>query len=147
MPSFLSEAEKAQLSSEFNNLHETFGRNVIIYKTPERVDIITNEDYISAYRGYRQGNNLQYDTVPVSGTFLMRIKWLDPRSEESLPIENVVAGQLCRLKMQKDAYNFLSGCQSFYVDDIACETVGVPRLHGLFNVNFYTVYAKRREMQ
>lgn len=147
MPSFLSAAEKAEMSSQFDNLHDTFGRNVVIYKAPERIDIITSDDYISAYRGYRQGANLQYDTIPVSGTFLMRVQWLDPRKEENLPIENMVPGQVCRLKMKKNAYDFLSGNQSFYVDGIACEMVGVPRFHGLFNVDFYTVYAKRREMQ
>lgn len=147
MPSFLSAAEKAEMSSQFDNLHETFGRNVVIYKTAERVDIITNDDYISAYRNYRQGASLQYDTIPVSGTFLMRVQWLDPRKEENLPIENMVPGQVCRLKMKKNAYDFLSGNQSFYVDNVACEMIGVPRFHGLFNVDFYTVYAKRREMQ
>jgi len=147
MPSFLSAAEKAEMSSQFNNLHDTFGRNVIIYKMPERIDIISNDDYISAYRGYKQGANLQYDTAPVSGTFLMRIQWLDSSKEENLPIENPLPGQLCRLKMKKDAYDFLSGYQSFYVDDLSCEIVGVPKPHGLFDINFYTIYAKRRDMQ
>lgn len=147
MPSYLSNLEKAELSNELNNLHETFSRNVIIYKSPERVDILSNDDYISAYRDYRQAVNLQYNTVPVSGQFLMRIKWLDPRKEENIPIENPLPGQVCRLKMKKDAYDFLSGYQSFYVDDISCEMVGVPRLHGLFNIDFYTVYVKRRDMQ
>lgn len=147
MASFLSAAEKAEMSAQFDNLHDTFGRNVVIYKSPERVDIISNDDYISAYRSYRQGANLQYDTIPVSGAFLMRIQWLNPRKEERLPIENPIPGQLCRLKMKKDAYDFFSGYQSFYVDGLPCETVGVPRFHGLFDVDFYTVYAKRRDMQ
>ena len=147
MPSFLSAAEKAEMSMQFNNLHDTFSRDVVIYKTPERVDIVTNDDYISAYRGYRQGANLQYDTVPVSGIFPMRIMWLDPRKEENLPIENPIPGQVCRLKMKKNAYDFLSGSQSFYVDNVACEMVGVPKFHGLFDIDFYTVYAKRRDMQ
>lgn len=148
MPSFLSAAEKAEMSQQFNNLHETFGRNVVIYRDPERTDIITNDDYISAYRDYRQGSNFTFNTVPVTGQFLMRIKWLDPRDEEFIPgIDNPLPGQVCRLKMKKDAYDFLNGSQSFYVDNIPCELIGVPKLHGLFNVDFYTVYVKRREMQ
>jgi hypothetical protein len=148
MPSFLSAAEKAEMSQQFDNLHETFGRNVVIYRDPERTDIVTNDDYISAYRDYRQGNNFTFDTVPVTGQFMMRIKWLDAKDEDFIPgIDNPLPGQICRLKMKKDAYEFLNGSQSFYVDNIPCEIVGAPKLHGLFDVKFYTVYVKRREMQ
>lgn len=148
MPSFLSEAEKLEMSSQFDNLHETFGRNVIIYRDPERIDIITTDDYISAYRDYRQGDNFNYDTVPVTGQFIMRVKWLDSKDADMIPgLENRLPGQVCRLKMKKEAYDFLNGSQSFYVDNIACEILGVPRFHGLFGINFYTVYVKRRDMQ
>lgn len=135
------------MSAQFDNLHDTFGRNVVIYRDPQRVDIITNDDYISAYRNYRQANNLEFNSIPVTGQFLMRIQWIDPRKEERVPFEITVPGQVCRLKMKKDAYDFLNGCQSFYVDDIPCEMVGSAKPHGLFNVDFYTIYAKRREMQ
>lgn len=148
MASFLSAAEKAEMSAQFDNLHDTFGRNVVIYRDPQRVDIVTSDDYISAYRDYRQGSNFTFDTVPVTGQFMMRIKWLDPRDEDLIPgLENPLPGQVCRLKMKKEAYDFLNGSQSFYVDNVACEMVGVPRFHGLFDINFYTIYAKRRDMQ
>jgi len=147
MPSFLSIAEKAEMSQQFNNLHDTLGRNVVIYKNPKRIDIVSNDNYISAYRDYRQGENLQFDVVPVSGTFLMRIQWLDPRKEEKIPIESPLPGQVCRLKMKQDAFDFLNDCQSFYVDGISCEKIGFDKPHGLFNIDFYTIYAKRREMQ
>jgi len=55
MASFLSPAEKAEMSQQFNNLHDTFGRNVIIYKESKKVNIFTNEDYISIYRNKNQG--------------------------------------------------------------------------------------------
>jgi hypothetical protein len=147
MPSFLSPQEKAEMSDQFMNLHETFGRAVVIYKDPERTDIISNDDYISTYRNYRQANNLQFNLTPVTGQFLMRIQWLDPRKEEKIPLESPLPGQVCRLKMKQDAFDFLNGCQSFYVDNIACEKIGFDKPHGLFNVDFYTIYAKRRDMQ
>lgn len=147
MPSFLSAAEKAEMSQQFNNLHDTFGRSVVIYRDPERTDIVSTDDYISAYRNYRQADNLQFNLTPVTGQFLMRIQWLDPRKEERIPLESPLPGQVCRLKMKQDAFDFLNGCQSFYVDNIPCEKIGFDKPHGLFNVDFYTIYAKRRDMQ
>jgi hypothetical protein len=147
MPSFVTDAEKLAWSSEFDNLHQTFARDVVIYRNPQRVDVVTTNDYIYAYRDFKQGQNMQYNTIPVSGTFGMRIQWLDPKNEKNLPIDIKVPGEACRLKMKKDAYDFLSGCQSFYIDGVSCEIVGAPKMHGLFNVDFYTLYVRRRDMQ
>lgn len=148
MPSFLSIAEKAEMSQQFNNLHDTFSRDVIIFKDPERVDIISTDDYISVYRDYRQGNNFQFQSEPVSGVFSMRIKWEKADKEENKNmLETPLPGEVCRLKMKKDAFDFLKECKSFYVDGISCEKLGFEKPHGLFNVDFYTIYAKRREMQ
>lgn len=146
MSSLISDAEKASWSAEFADLHDTFGRDVVIYKQPDRVDVVTNNDFIYAYRGSQQGSNFQFDTVPVSGTFKMRIKWINASKEEDFPTDLHLPGQICRLKMTPEAYNFLSGFQSFYVDGVSCETVGSPQRHGLFDVDFYTLYAKIRTM-
>ncbi len=149
MSSFISAAEKAEMSAQFQNLHETFGRNVVIYKDPKRVDIISSDDYISIYRDYRQGDNLQFELEPVSGIFLMRIQWQNAKKEydDYKILETPIPDQMCRLKMKPDAFDFLKEHKSFYVDGIACEKVGFDKPHGLFNVDFYTIYAKRREMQ
>lgn len=147
MTSFLSPAEKAEMSQQFNNLHDTFGRNVIIYKESKKVNIFTNEDYISIYRNRNQGENFTFSYETVSGIFPMRIKWLKPDEEKNLPIDIDVPNQVCRLKMKKDAFDFLSGNQSVFIDGVSCELIAGYRPHGLFEIDFYTLYAKRRDMQ
>jgi hypothetical protein len=147
MPSFLSEAEKAEMSLQFNNLHDTFGRNVIIYKESKKVNIFSNENYISIYRNTSQGENFSFSYETVSGTFSMRIKWLDPNEDKNLPIEVDFPSQVCRLKMKKDAFDFLSGNQSLFIDNVSCEVIKGYKPHGLFNIDFYTIYAKRKDTE
>lgn len=147
MPSFLSEAEKAEMSQQFFNLHDTFGRNVYIFKESKKINIFTNENYISAYRNTAQGENFTFSHETVSGEFSMRIKWLNPDEQKNIPVEIDMADQVCRLKMKKDAFDFLSGHNSIFVDNISCDIIPGYKPHGLFNVDFYTVYAKRRDMQ
>jgi hypothetical protein len=147
MPSFLSAAEKAEMSQQFNNLHDTFGRNVYIFKTSKKIDIIANEDFISIYRSAGQGENYTFSYETVSGIFPMRIKWLSPNEEKNIPLEVDIENQVCRLKMKKDAYNFISGYQSLFIDGVSCELVPGYRPHGLFDIDFYTLYAKRRDME
>lgn len=147
MASFLSAVEKAEMSQQFDNLHDTFSRNVVIYKESKKVNIFTNEDYISIYRNINQGDNFTFSYEAISGIFSMRIKWLKPDEEKNMPIEVDTPNQVCRLKMKKDAFDFLSGHQSVFVDGISCELIAGYRPHGLFDVDFYTLYAKRRDMQ
>lgn len=147
MPSFLSAAEKAEMSQQFDNLHDTFSRNVIVYKTSKRVDIVTNEDYISIYRNANQGENFNFSYEAVSGVFPMRVKWLKPNEEKNIPVEIDMPDQICRLKMKKNAFDFLTGTTSVFIDGTSCEIIPGYRPHGLFEVDFYTIYAKRRDMQ
>ena len=147
MPSFLSEQEKADISAQFNNLHDTFARDVIIYKESKKVNIFTNEDYISVYRDSQQGDNFNFSYEAVSGSFPMRIKWLNPDEEKNVPIEIDIPNQVCRLKMKKDAFNFLSGLQSLFIDGIPCEMIAGYKPHGIIDIDFYTIFAKRRDMQ
>lgn len=147
MPSFLSAAEKAEISQQFNNLHDTFSRNVIIYKESKKINIFTNEDYISVYRESRQGENFTFSYETVSGSFPMRIKWLEPNEEKNIPVEIDMPNQICRLKMKKDAFSFLSGQQSLFIDGISCEMIAGYKPHGMFDIDFYTIFAKRRDMQ
>lgn len=146
MASFLSAAERAEISSQFDNLHDTFGRNVVIYKESKKVNIFTNEDYISAYRNTNQGENFTFSYETVSGNYPMRIKWLDPNEEKNIPMEIDFPNQVCRLKMKKDAFDFLSGQQSLFIDGIPCEMIAGYKPHGIVDINFYTVFAKRRDM-
>lgn len=146
--SLISPEDRAAWGAEFDAIHETWGRPVVIYKNPEHVEIVTNDNYIPAYRNAKQGGNSSFNSVPVSGSFLMRIKWQDSSSqEERFPVETPIPGQTCRIKMQYDAYQFLSGVQSFFVDGVSCEMIGLPRPHGLFLSNYYDVMARRRDIK
>lgn len=144
MASFLSAEEKAEMSMQFNDLHDTFARNVVVYKTPKINNIATTEDYISIYRNMNQGANLEFSYEAVSGIFPMRINWIKPNEEKNIPVETDVPSQICRLKMRKDAFDFLSGYQSVYVDGVPCELIQGYKPHGLFGIDFYTIYVKRR---
>lgn len=146
MPSLISDIEKAEMSAAFNDIHDTFKRPVLIYKTPERVDIITNDNFISAYRNNEQNNGLSYEYTIESGVYDMRIQWLKPSEMVGLPLNIQPNEQICRLKISKDVFDMIKDMQSIYIDDIHCEIPPFYRPHGLFNVDYYTIYAKRREV-
>jgi hypothetical protein len=118
-----------------------------LIKEPERVVVEElNEDFNYFYRGSKQKNSVSEEFIPVSGVFKMRIKWLDPTKEEGSNFVSEIRGSindnLCRLKMEFDAYDFVSGTQTFVVDGKTCDLVGTLRPHGIINNQFYTCFVK-----
>ena len=49
MGSLLTAAQKAALQSAFNDIHDTFSRNIYVYKEAKKVAITTNPNYNPIY--------------------------------------------------------------------------------------------------
>jgi len=148
MQNFFTAEQKTSYEDAFESIHESFGRDVIIVKDDKRVLVAQNSDNFNYfYSDYHQGA-LTEVTVPVSGVFKMRIRWDDPSDELFLDnpgmdvIRPKIHDNLCRLKMRKDAYDFLIGFKQFIVDGKRCEWVGFARPHGIISNNFYTIILK-----
>lgn len=148
MQNFFSPEQKASYEDAFESIHESFGRDVLIVKDSKRVVVTqTKDEFNYFYSDYHQ-DSLQEVTVPVSGIFKMRIKWDDPNNELFFDnpgmdvIRPKIHANLCRLKMRKDAFDFLIGFKQFIVDEKRCEWVGFSKPHGIISNNFYTVMLK-----
>lgn len=142
MASLVSEAQKLAWSSVFTDIHDTFSRQIIIYKTTERTDIITDSNHNFIYRD----SNFDFNTNIISGSFNARIRWGDPSKEKDWgEIENKIPGNVCRLKLNLEALSMLSGSESIWIDNRPCELLGVNRPHGLFGIDFYTIFCRQKE--
>jgi hypothetical protein len=143
MPSLVSNTEKLLLANEFNDLHDTFSRPVTVYKTPERVVISTDSNYNFLYNDQE---SIEVTYVPVSGQFDCRIEWQDPSKLMGWPeIREEIRGNLCRVKAKKDFVDFISDAEKIEIDGRPVQSMGTNRPHGLFNINFYTLFFKESE--
>lgn len=145
----ISSGDKNAYRQALENVHDTFSRDVYVFKTIERAVLIEkSSDFNSFYRTNAQPS-LGTSEVQQTGVFPMRVFWMDPRKEENLPhsspgyeIRDGIKGNVCRLKMREDAYMFLKDCKKIKVDDRDCELLGVSRPHGIIDNYFYTVFVK-----
>jgi len=143
MPSLVSNTEKLLLANEFNDLHDTFSRPVTVYKTPERVVISTDSNYNFLYNDQE---SIEVTYVPVSGQFDCRIEWQDPSKLMGWPeIREEIRGNLCRVKAKKDFVDFISDAEKIEIDGRPVQSMGTNRPHGLFNIDFYTLFFKESE--
>lgn len=143
MPSLVSDAEKVLLGNEFNDLHDTFSRLVTVYKTPDRVVISSDNSYNFLYNDQEA---IEVTYVPISGQFDCRIEWQDPSKLMGWPeIREEIRGNLCRIKAKKDFVDFISDAEKIEIDERPVQSMGTSKPHGLFNIDFYTLFFKESE--
>jgi hypothetical protein len=148
MQNFFTAEQKASYEDAFESLHESFGRDVTIIKESKRVIINTSDSEYNYFYSDDSQSSIEEAFVPVSGVFKMRVMWQDP-SKEVLSAENgmdtvrpKIHDNLCRLKMRKEAYDFINGYKQFVVDEKKCDWVGFSKPHGIISPQFYTIILK-----
>jgi hypothetical protein len=148
MQNFFTPEQKASYEDAFESLHESFGRDVTIIKESKRVIINTSDSEYNYFYSDDSQSSIEETFVPVSGVFKMRVMWQDP-SKEVLSAENgmdavrpKIHDNLCRLKMRKEAYDFINGYKQFVVDEKKCDWVGFSKPHGIISPQFYTIILK-----
>lgn len=143
MPSYLTALQKSGYSNPFNNLHDTFSRKVVAWKTPERVVISSDTNYNFLYN---EQESIEVNYVPVSGVFDCRIQWQDPSKTMGWPeIKEEVRGNICRIKAKKDFVDFISDTEKIEIDKRPVQSIGSSKPHGLFEIDFYTLFFKESE--
>lgn len=144
MASFVSDEEKLVLGNVFNNIHDTFSRPVVVWKTPERIVVSSDVNYNFLY--HEQDQSLEVNYVPISGIFDCRIQWQDPSKMLGWPeIKEEVRGNICRIKAKKEMVDFMSNHEKIEIDGRPVQSLGTNKPHGLFKNDFYTMFFRESE--
>lgn len=77
MAGFLSENQKNNIKSIIDQIHDTFAREITVFKIGQRVAISSSPNYNALYR--QQSSNTS--TTEVSQTFQARIKYVEMNEE------------------------------------------------------------------
>lgn len=147
MASLLSDAEKAQIKSDFSSIHDSFARDIVCYKDAEQVVISTDPNYNPLYG--TAGQTTSIVNTPVYQTFKARIFYKDDFkkdyfSERELPVQMKIKEVLgtVRIKVDASAYSFLKDCKRFDIDGSRYVLNSEPRPHGILDVQYYSFYLK-----
>ncbi|MBL69575.1 MAG: hypothetical protein CMO74_14235 [Verrucomicrobiales bacterium] len=153
MSSFLSDAAKSIIASQFNNLHDTFSRDIVVYKEAQKVVISTDPNYNYIYNQTSESTS-SVTNVPQKQVFKARIRYDDNRDTEyfgefgtSTKISRVDSGSRVRIKLKKVDYDYIRDAKRIEFDGRMFLVDSDPRPHGLFDVDFYTLYLKPVETQ
>ena len=147
MTSFLSDDEKLHLASQFKHLHDTFAREIVVYKEAQKVIINTDPNYNYLYNN--SGATTSIKNVPQKMVFKARIFYDYNRELEyfgeataQTKVERISANDRVRIKLEKQDYEYIKGAKRIEFDGRMFFIDSDARAHGLFDVDFYTLFLK-----
>jgi len=150
--SYLSDATKTFLSDQFNNLHATYSRPIVIWKTAQQTIISTNPDTNYMFAG--APGNSETLVVQQSGVFDARIlygkkqdmsifntvQWRNSAEQNNLWLQE---GEV-RLKLDPTGAAFIAGAKSVTFDGTLFEVVTSKRPHSLIGTpNFFDFFLRK----
>lgn len=143
----ISASERTALNAVIDDIHETFAREITVYKEASQVVIITDPNFNPLYN--TAGQTTTIINTPVYKTFKARILynddigkkyWSESGLASQIKLEAVVGS--IRLKIKADDYEYIKDARRFDVDGKRYVLNSTFRPHGLFDNQYYTLYLK-----
>ena len=151
MADLFTSSEKSDLESIFDDLHDTFGRNLIAYKESKKTILSTNADYNFLYNNVRGGatqtikNVIQYTTIKARILYedKQRETLYDREANAQIKVDRPVGN--VRIKVDYDGYLYLKDSKRIELDGKTFVFDSDVRPFGLFSPKYYTFYLRPAE--
>jgi hypothetical protein len=141
---YLTQQEKSAYSKVFYDMHDTFSRNIVVWRHANTTLISTSDDYNFLYSQVQPSITVQY--TPTSGIFPARIQWEHSwKIADARDIRPTIRGNYCQIKVKGNALPWISGADRIEIDGRPMNWIGSSEIHGLFTGDFYHLYLKESE--
>ena len=143
----ISASQRVALNATMEDIHETFAREITVFKEASQIVIITDPNFNPLYN--TAGQTTSYVNTPVYKTFKVRIQYNDDISKKywsesglasQIKLEAVVGS--VRIKIRAEDYEYIKDGRRFDLDGKRFVLNSTFRPHGLFDNQFYTLYLK-----
>jgi len=149
MAEFLSPSERAKMAANLLNLHDTFGRDIVVYKEAQKVIVSTDPNYNYLYQN-SGAKTTSVQNIPVKKVFKARIRYDMDRSLEyfgetdtQVKVNRVDPNSTVRIKLKIEDYDYIKEAKRVELDGRMFHVESDPRPHGLFDtIQFVTLYLR-----
>jgi len=145
MGSLISDSDKVGIGNVFNDMHDTFAREVTVFQRKNDIFVATNGTYNALYNRL-SSQETKRETVTQT-TVQARIKYNQDQKEIDLPGTraqvNVPLGEgVVRVKIDPAGYALFKKASNIEIDGQALRIVTDAGRIGPFTVHFYTLYLR-----
>jgi hypothetical protein len=143
----ISASQRVALNAVMEDIHETFAREITVFKEASQIVIITDPSFNPLYN--TAGQTTSYVNTPVYKTFKVRIQynddigkkyWSESGLASQIKLEAVVGS--VRIKIKAEDYEYIKDGRRFDLDGKRFVLNSTFKPHGLFDNQFYTLYLK-----
>tara|TARA_R100000008_G_scaffold81896_1_gene65580 strand:- start:4855 stop:5313 length:459 start_codon:yes stop_codon:yes gene_type:complete len=152
MGDLISASDKSDMEAAIEDVHDTFARNITIYKNKKEVFVATNPVFETSYNAlYNKLKNSPTTRNTVSKyTVKARVQYRPLQNEED---EGGIGAQVnvqwgvgeLRLKLNATAYADFKFATKIEIDGIIWRIVTDASRAGLFTPQYYVLYLERDE--
>lgn len=145
MASLISQSRQNMVSAVFKNLHDTFTREITVYKNAKGVSISSSPSYNSIYGSRSQAESIEFQTV--SKSFKARIyfikneqEFLQSNNQNSSIDKIILPNGLVKIVVEPDAFEFIKEARKVEFDGVIYNVRSPGAPEGLFETQFYEFY-------
>ena len=150
MTDLFSDEQKASIAANIEHLHDTFSRNIIVYKEAKKVVISTDPNFNYLYGN--SGATTSIENIPEKKVFKARIRYDTDRSLEyfgeadaQMKVNRTDRSSQVRIKLKKADYDYIKEAKRIELDGRMFHVDSDARAHGVFNVDYYTLFLRSVE--
>jgi hypothetical protein len=148
MVGLFSESDKDEIRQSFKLLHDTFGREVFIYKDAKKIIVSSDSTFNSVY-GLANNGTQSVEYEPVQQSIKARIIYGKQQNESNFPGTSVNAelseGEVKITVTKEDYNNFVKDAKRAEIDGEKFIFISDPRPQGMFGPDYYSFMLRRAQ--
>ena len=145
MSDLISSSDKQAYEDVFDDLHDTFGRDIKVFQAKKKIFVSTNSTYNALYS--RIKNQKTSEKIVEEFTIKARISYMNGRQNETA--SNDITGidvnkDSVRIKVNQEGYNLISSCKDIEVDGVLYDLISDESKIGMFSPKYYQLFLRRK---
>lgn len=148
MGSLIPDSDKNEIASVFDDIHDTFARDITVFQRENEIFVATNGTYNALYSRIKdqQSTRSKVTSTTVKG----RILYQQEQKEIGLPgaraqVNVPMAEGSVRVKIDEAGYKLFAKASKIEIDGEVFRITSDPSKVGPFTVKFYTIYLRRAD--
>lgn len=146
MPSLINLSRQNKVTAALADLHDTFSREIVVYKNAKKIAISSSPQYNSIYGNAGSSTSIDYETV--SATFMARIYYIKSEEEHFAEMNTSKGSQnkiimpqgSVKIVVDPDGYNYIKEARKVEFDGITFSIRSDGNPMGLFANQYYEFY-------
>jgi hypothetical protein len=147
MSDLIPSSDKQAYESVFDDIHDTFSREITIFKKSKKIFVATNNTYNALYSRVKneKGTEKTVEAVKVKARIAYSGNFEYGRANSENEILGLdVPADFIRIKLNKDGYDLIKQASDIEVDGELFEITSDAAKAGIFTPQYYNILLKRR---